>query len=117
VSPMRPPRACAVPGCPGLIRGAQGCPYHPRRPWAHKSGPRAARGYDSIWDRIRLLALARDGYACQVPGCAAPTRAVDHRVPLHLGGLSTIDNAFSLCVTHHRQKTAREGNRARRNRR
>jgi 5-methylcytosine-specific restriction enzyme A len=53
--PQRPPKPCAQPGCPVLIRnGAARCERHRiRRESAHR------RGYGATWQRIRAAHLRR----------------------------------------------------------
>jgi hypothetical protein len=56
-----------------------------------------------IPDAIRRKVLARDGYACVVPGCRA-TRNVDvhHLEHRSVGGRHTVENCCTLCGGHHK---------------
>ena len=44
---------------------------------------------------------------CAVCGSVGPLET-DHIVPLHRGGSDDWSNLQSLCIEHHREKTARE---------
>ncbi|MFJ6454529.1 HNH endonuclease [Paenarthrobacter sp. NPDC091669] len=46
--------------------------------------------------RHRRFIQARD-HTCRTPYCDAPIRHIDHIVPWHLGGTTTLDNAAGLC--------------------
>ena len=60
------------------------------------------------WERIRLVALDRDGWRCQVCGRAGRLE-VDHRIPLHKGGEALdLDNLQTLCAGCHVAKTRGE---------
>lgn len=111
--PRRPPRACAVPGCPAVVEGGARCPDHVRalRREADSLRPTAARrGYDASWRRVRLAHLKRQPLCveCERFGVAAPATDVDHVVPLRRGGTHAASNLQSLCHFHHSRKTAAE---------
>ena len=84
--------------------------------WPKES--RHKRGYDSRWDRLRLLVLKRDNYLCQecmrqgrlTPLMVKPNdHAVDHIIPKAHGGTDDMDNLQSLCrVPCHQEKTAKD---------
>jgi hypothetical protein len=46
--------------------------------------------------RHRRFIEARD-YSCRTPYCDAPIRHIDHIVPWHSGGTTTLDNGAGLC--------------------
>ncbi|ASN22287.1 HNH endonuclease [Arthrobacter sp. YN] len=46
--------------------------------------------------RHRRFIQARD-HTCRTPYCDAPIRHIDHIVPWHAGGTTTLDNAAGLC--------------------
>lgn len=72
-------------------------------------GTPTERGYTSAWQRIRLIALQRDGYlcvACNLAGRITRARDVDHIKPLANGGDHSLTNLQSLCRDCHAQKTA-----------
>ncbi|WP_311214897.1 MULTISPECIES: HNH endonuclease [unclassified Arthrobacter] len=46
--------------------------------------------------RHRRFIQARD-HTCRTPYCDAPIRHIDHIVPWHLGGTTTLDNGAGLC--------------------
>lgn len=86
------------------------------RKWDGK-GSRHSRGYNSQWDRLRLVVLKRDNYLCQecmrqgklTPLCVKPhDHAVDHRIPKAHGGTDDMDNLQSICQSCHSAKTARD---------
>ncbi len=52
----------------------------------------------------RRAILKRDSHRCQMPGCrsrADATLEVHHIVSIYDGGATTMDNAITLCRTHH----------------
>src|SRR5687768_6125463 len=83
-------RPCPSPGCPALTPGGP-CPKHAReahRRYDQGRGTAKQRGYDSTWEQLRLIVLARDHYLCQeclrggnvnAVGKSAP---VDHIIPI-----------------------------------
>lgn len=89
----------------------------PRKAWSDQ-GSRHERGYGTDWTKLRLVALARDMFLCQMckaEGRTTPAKEVDHVVPKAKGGTDALINLQSLCRPCHRQKTDRdEGRRVRR---
>ena len=72
-------------------------------------GSAASRGYGHRWQKLRMMALRRDCYICQV--CGLPVGKgghVDHIVPLAQGGTNSLDNLQTLCATCHSRKTAQQ---------
>ena len=66
------------------------------------------RGY--TWAAIRKAVLLRDEYRCSVCGKVIVSMPqVDHIVPRRAGGSDDMSNLQTLCMTHHSQKTGREG--------
>jgi len=64
------------------------------------------RGYGSIWQRVRLMALRRDCYLCQNPECGKPVGKSGH--VHHLDGDSRnndLDNLQTLCQSCHSKET------------
>ena len=59
---------------------------------------------------VRRLALDRDGWRCQNPGCGRAGRLeVDHVRPLQHGGeLFDLGNLATLCISCHWLKTSAE---------
>lgn len=54
------------------------------------------------WKRVRLVVLERDAYQCQIrgPRCTFIATAVDHILPLSLGGEAySIENLRAACTT------------------
>jgi hypothetical protein len=59
--------------------------------------------------RLRRRVLARDGYACQAPGCRHTQHLqVHHRLPRAQGGRTVLENLVTLCVRCHRELHRRE---------
>jgi len=53
--------------------------------------------------------LEKHGNCCAYPGCEdTKSLAVDHIIPLWMGGKNTDENLEPLCVPHHAAKTKRE---------
>jgi len=119
--PDRAFKACKVPGCIGLTH-AQWCEEHAkdkavtgqRDRWR---GTAASRGYDSQWKRIRIQALKRDCYLCQICLCAGrvtSANTVDHIIPIVIDPSRRLDltNLQTLCdaAPHncHAVKTAED---------
>jgi 5-methylcytosine-specific restriction endonuclease McrA len=104
--PWSPPRPC-------LTCGQLGCSRHRRTGRWPERPSRHVRGYGTAWDRLRQLALERDGYACV--HCRSTDRvSVDHVIPKVRGGLDALGNLQTLCKAHHDAKSAAEGNAAKR---
>ena len=65
------------------------------------------------WQRIRKRILERDKYLCQHclrEGKFTMANEIDHIVPLEHGGTNDDDQLQSLCIPHHRKKTASDRN-------
>jgi len=60
----------------------------------------------SAGTKAKILAAAN--HVCARPGCEAPATAVDHILPLWLGGSNREKNLEPLCEPHHAAKTASE---------
>lgn len=59
--------------------------------------------------RLRRRVLARDGYACQAPGCRHTQHLqVHHRLPRAQGGRTVLENLVTLCGRCHRELHRRE---------
>ncbi len=81
-----------------------------RKPWQNR-GSRHARGYGAEWDRVRLEALERDCYLCQLcraKGRITEARIVDHIRPKARQGTDDLSNLQTICSACHAEKTARE---------
>lgn len=114
--PRRPPRACAVPGCPALVEGGARCPDHARavaREVDSLRGSAARRGYGHRWRQIRFAFLRRNPLcaACLREGRSVAAVDVDHVVPRSRGGTDAESNLAALCHRCHSSKTAREDGR------
>lgn len=110
----RAPKQCGHNGCGVIVYPpAKRCTEHTG--W--KTSPRTASSKatgTAKWKRTRALALQRDGRQCQIrgPRCAVTATAVDHVVPVHLGGTDDLPNAQSVCAPCHSTKTAQEAGQA-----
>ena len=109
--PTSPPRWCArcarahSGACPALIAARRGANRPPdNRPDS------TARGYDSTWERLSRM-IRRERPICEHCG-VAPSRMVDHIVPLRAGGARLdLENLQALCIGCHARKTAVDGRR------
>ncbi len=61
------------------------------------------RNVDSI---TRRLILQRDGYRCGYCGTRPRKLHIDHIIPVHLGGSSTLPNLTPACPSCNRRKAA-----------
>lgn len=66
------------------------------------------------WPSTRQRILTRDNHRCYINGCPLRASEVDHIVPRSQGGTNHDSNLAAICTHHHRTKTAREANKARR---
>ena len=72
-------------------------------------GSSADRGYDHTWRKLRLQALIRDMYVCQMCGKPAGKSAhVDHIIPKSRGGKDEMSNLQTLHAVCHQRKTNSE---------
>ena len=106
--PTSPPRWCSrcnrahSGACPALIAARRGANRPPdNRPDS------TARGYDSTWERLSRM-IRRERPICEHCG-VAPSRMVDHIVPLRAGGPRLeLGNLQALCLPCHAAKTRSE---------
>jgi len=91
-----PKRACLI--C-GRLSEASRCPAH-AGPWAQRSPSSRATARPG-WNRLRALALMRDGSRCVRCG-ATEGLAAHHVVPVAEGGTMALDNLTTLCERCHR---------------
>jgi len=92
--------------------GAIGCEEHKRKPWANSTRRSKTRSGWSQQRRARHVLLIHSG-KCGVCGLHGATQ-VDHIVPLSEGGSDDLDNLQPIhAIPCHRDKTAREAQRAR----
>lgn len=99
-------RPCLVCGVPSP--GAR-CPRH-QRPTASR-WPDDHGAYDYAWTKLRNAHKAEHPN-CQYPGCSNRMDEVDHIVPVRVDPSRRLDrtNLVSLCLHHHRSKSARASN-------
>ena len=112
MSPWKPKKPCARPGCPCLTH-ERFCKVH--KAAEHRRTDRnrpssAARGYDSRWRKLRKAYLSANPLCvtCLAEGRTTAAEEVDHKQPLAAGGSNDESNLQSQCRHHHSQKTARE---------
>jgi 5-methylcytosine-specific restriction protein A len=106
--PTSPPRWCSrcnrahSGACPALIAARRGANRPPdNRPDS------TARGYDWTWERLSRM-IRRERPICEHCG-VAPSRMVDHIVPLRAGGARLdLANLQALCLPCHASKTRSE---------
>lgn len=75
--------------------------------------------YPSNWKQLRLLVAERAGQRCEDfmednTRCPDLGTQCDHIVNMRSGGTHDLDNLQWLCAWHHKKKTARESQDARR---
>lgn len=71
---------------------------------------RHARGYGTEWDKLRLVVLERDGWACQCPECLRrppgwTATEVDHIRSKADGGDDSLENLRAVNSACHRRLT------------
>lgn len=74
-------------------------------------GNRHARGYGSVWEKIRQRILRRDSGLCQPclqAGRVTAATAVDHVIAKARGGADFDENLQAICRDCHAAKTAHE---------
>lgn len=111
--PKAPRRCQGQQGnCGNLIRNSNYCPDCTReKAW---SGKRTHSGHitgTAQWKRVRLEALDRDGYQCQIegPACTGHATQVDHIVNVAAGGaLYDLNNLQSACAPCNARKAQQE---------
>lgn len=112
--PKRISKSCRKQGCPNVTVERSGyCEKHKGCGWQrHQQGKTATqRGYGAEWRKLRLIALERDRYLCQLclkQGWYVSATTVDHIVAKAHGGTDHLNNLQSLCEACHKAKTARE---------
>lgn len=57
----------------------------------------------AVYERERLIALARDNYICQAryPGCRVRGNITHHIVPARCGGSDLAENLMTVCAHCH----------------
>ena len=106
--PTSPPRWCArccrahSGACPALLAARRG----QQRPPDNRPDS-TARGYDATWEKLSRM-IRRERPICE--HCqVAPSRMVDHIVPLRAGGARLeLGNLQALCLSCHAAKTRSE---------
>lgn len=112
--PHAPPHPCAGPCCGTTVpKGTKYC--GPCKTKAHardraQRGSARERGYDTRWEKRRLLYLRKHPLCvvCEAKGLVVPATEVDHIVP-HRGDAALFDdegNWQALCKSCHSRKTA-----------
>lgn len=85
--PTSAPHPCGSPGCSALVpRGRSRCELHQHAAEAtdrQQRGSSAERGYDSRWQRYRVVFLAANPLCkpCDVKGRTSAATVVDHITP------------------------------------
>lgn len=112
--PSQAARPCNNRECTGLVRnGACSVCGSQRRgkDRAHdgQRGTAAQRGYNSTWQRVRRMQLAREPLCKDCAGGGRVTLAteVHHIKAVRDGGSNSFDNFMSLCKSCHSKRTAK----------
>lgn len=111
--PRRVGHPCAAPGCPAVVRSGLYCDAHrqadkqPRRQADRPRPSPSRRGYDRIWQKLRLIHLAEHPLCvhCQRDGRITVATQVHHIQPLSAGGTNARENLQSLCDSCHSRVT------------
>lgn len=103
MTPWRPKKPCASPGCPKLT-DKRFCVAH-----AQQQPKTTARGYGWQWQKRSRFYLAEHPLCvdCEKEGRTTAATEVDHIIPRCAGGNDTRENLAGLCKSHHSQKTRR----------
>ena len=115
--PVRASTICAV--CKVRIKQGDRCEKHKKAGivsgWAETerlNGNANKRGYGAKWRKVRVQALRRDSYLCQVcyeSGRLTEATEVDHIVNKASGGdWYDLENLQSICSECHKAKTKEE---------
>lgn len=112
------PKRCRQSGCGKSTTHRHGyCDIHAelgKSNWYKREklkGNRHKRGYGSAWDKLRKTVLERDAHLCQECSkieVVCNGTHVDHIKPKSKGGNDELSNLQTLCVDHHKSKTATE---------
>jgi 5-methylcytosine-specific restriction endonuclease McrA len=110
---------CVEPGCPKVATKRGRCERHPipREPWQQSEERRRARGLPPkhVWRKLTRQVRERDRHRCRCGRYVPRGRgAVDHRLPLYLGGRTVLENLELRCDECHAAKTKLESADARR---
>ena len=101
------PTPCIEPGCDRLTRSGSRCKTHTTSHWPDSRGR-----YDAAWRRLRNSYIERHRF-CEARNCLLLAVEVDHIISIedapHLRLVES--NLQSLCLSHHRAKSARASNR------
>ena len=111
-----PKRACRGFRCPATVDSRDGyCDACRPQNWRNKDrfrGSSRDRGYDRDWEKLRALKAKLNPLCedCEDEGRITPVDEVDHVIPIGDAPERRLDltNLRSLCLSHHRQKTARD---------
>ena len=101
-------RPCLGPGPFHLSEpGQPRCAVHAKSKW-----PKSGGIYDTAWRRLRNAYIAQHRF-CEARNCLLAAAEVDHIVSVGEDPSRRLDptNLQSLCLHHHRAKTARASNR------
>ena len=105
--PMKPLKPCNQQGCPELIRDGRYCERHKKEKQKvqdERRGSASERGYDSLWQRARLMYLRQHPLCqrCYESGQVMPAVLVHHIQSLSRGGKRLdFSNLMSLCIPCH----------------
>lgn len=104
-------RPCSQPGCPNFaLPNESYCEVHKKErehQYNRDRGSATAQGYDSRWQRLRLMFLAEHP-VCQKCG-RKPSIDVHHIRAKKDGGTDEDANLLALCHECHSEITAKNG--------
>ena len=107
---MTPKLSCLMCGIPTAKSFCEPCLVIKKANAPKRDRPSSSmRGYDSQWQKIRIIILRRDNWTClkcnkKLIGTDA---TVDHVQPLSRGGTSDINNLQSMCRSCNSSKKDR----------
>ncbi|MGW9415162.1 HNH endonuclease signature motif containing protein [Arthrobacter cupressi] len=102
--PRSAPTRCTEPGCGTLVPAGSRCGVHRREAWQNTSARNRAIDKGK-WIKVKRTHLRREP-GCRVCGTTAGVE-VDHIIEVTDGGALYDDaNLATLCLAHHREKTA-----------
>ena len=118
MTPYKPKKPCAHPGCPKLVAG-RFCEDHAKQDAReyekYRRDPDTRKRYGRAWKRIRDRYIAAHPLCeqCCLDGRLTPVQEVHHIKPLSDGGTHDTANLMALCTTCHSGITLAANNRNR----